>query len=371
MSLSRARGPEVLRVRQAVASRQGDASRIPFSRFLSPAGGEDRGEGGRTAQAESNGEGGRTQRLEVAPAAPLTLPSPPKGRGKEERAPRAAVTEVRRAPAIAWQQRWREPASWHCAPVGLPAPRPTCLGAGTHSQARQAGRATRRAASTTREGSRSPSRAPGRCMAAGTRVAHPLFPIPLPRRGRGSRRGGDAPRKRSRRERGAHPEARGGASGPPHPSLSPGGERERRTRTRRGNDRGGASGFCCHPRAWPLHGSGDGDGLRRGIALPLACLRRAQPVWVRARTGRPARQVGRTAGRRAPRARGPEVLRVRQAVAWRQGRASRIPFSRFLSPGGGEDQGERGRSAQAQSKGEEGRSAGGNHITIRHRAEPV
>ena len=225
MSLSRARDPEVLRVRQAVAWRQGRASRIPFSRFLSPAGGEDQGEGGRTAQAESKGEGGRTQRHEVAPAAPLTLPSPPKGRGKEERAPRAGVTEVRRAPAIAWQQRWREPASWHCAPVGLPAPRPTCLGAGTHSQARQAGRANCRAASTAREGSRSPSRAPGRCMAAGTRVAHPLFPIPLPRRGRGSRRRPEGSASGVEGRGGAYPEARGGASGPPHPlPLPPRGE---------------------------------------------------------------------------------------------------------------------------------------------------
>ncbi len=39
----------------------------------------------------------------------------------------------------------------------------------------------------TREGSRSPSRAPGRCMAAGTRVAHPLFLIPLPPRGEGDK----------------------------------------------------------------------------------------------------------------------------------------------------------------------------------------
>ncbi len=55
---------------------------------------ESKGDGGRTAQAESKGEGGRTQRLEVAPAAPLTLPSPPKGRGKEERASRARMTEA-------------------------------------------------------------------------------------------------------------------------------------------------------------------------------------------------------------------------------------------------------------------------------------
>ena len=47
---------------------------------------------------------------------------------------------------------------------------------------------------------------------------------------------------------------------------------------------------ACHPRAWPLHGSGDGDGLRRGIALPL---------------------VGQAAVRRAPRARGPGAALLR------------------------------------------------------------
>ena len=55
-------------------------------------------------------------------------------------------------------------------------------------------------------------------------------------------------------------------------------------------------------RARPLHGGRDGDGLRRGIALPLACLRRARPVRVWARTGRRGRQVGQAAVRRAPRA---------------------------------------------------------------------
>ena len=95
-------------------------------------------------------------------------------------------------------------------------------------------------------------------------------------RKRSRRERGDAPRKRSRRQRGGtHPEARGGASGPPHPPLSPQGERETRTNTARaddrsggtarGNDKGGASGCCLSP--------------------------------------------------------------PRVAIAWRQGRASRIPFS--------------------------------------------
>ncbi len=51
------------------------------------------GRGGRTAQAESKAEGGRTQRLEVAPAAPLTLPSPPQG--ERERRTRIAREDDR------------------------------------------------------------------------------------------------------------------------------------------------------------------------------------------------------------------------------------------------------------------------------------
>ena len=52
--------------------------------------------------------------------------------------------------AIAWRQGWRRPSPWHCAPVGLPASRPACSRVGTHRQARQAGRASCRAASTAR-----------------------------------------------------------------------------------------------------------------------------------------------------------------------------------------------------------------------------
>ncbi len=125
--------------------------------------------------------------------------------------------------------------------VGLRSRWPACA-----PRSRQAGRASCRAASTAREGPRSPSRAPGRCIAAGRRVAHPLFLIPLPRRGRGSRRGG------------THPEARGGASGPPHPSLSPQGERERRRRTARGVPKS----FAC---ARPLH---RGRETRRASPFP-------------------------------------------------------------------------------------------------------
>ncbi len=78
-----------------------DARRAsPFPDSSPPAGERIKVRGGRSAQAESKAEGGRTQRLEVAPAAPLTLPSPPKARGRQERTPRAGMTAVGRpAPA--------------------------------------------------------------------------------------------------------------------------------------------------------------------------------------------------------------------------------------------------------------------------------
>ncbi len=66
----------------------------PFPDSSPPPGERIKERGGRTAQAESKEEGGRIQRLEVAPAAPLTLPSPPKGRGRQERGPRARMTEA-------------------------------------------------------------------------------------------------------------------------------------------------------------------------------------------------------------------------------------------------------------------------------------
>ncbi len=121
-------------------------------------------------------------------------------------------------------------------------------------------------------------------MAAGTRVAHPLFLIPLPQRGRGSRRGGTHRASGVEGRGGTHPEARGGASSPPHPPLSPQGERGRRTRiareddrsggiareddrsggTARGNDKGGASGSCLSP---PARGRCIATGRR--VAHPL------------------------------------------------------------------------------------------------------
>ena len=144
------------------------------------------------------------------------------------------MTEVGRPPsclspprvATAWQRGWRRPSPWDCAPVGLPARR---------GRGRRVGQAAVRPAP--RKEPRSPSRVPGRCIAAGTGVAHPLFLIPLPQRGRGSRRGGTLRTSGVEGRRGTHPEARGGASSPPHPSLSPQGERERRTRTAREGSR--------------------------------------------------------------------------------------------------------------------------------------
>ena len=114
--------------------------------------------------------GGRTQRLEVAPAAPLTLPSPPKGRGRQERAARAGMMAVGR-------------------------PAPAC-----HPRARplHRGRETRRA---------SP------------------FPDSSPPPGERIKERGDAPRKRSRRERGDVSKGSRWRQQPPSPfPLPPRGE---------------------------------------------------------------------------------------------------------------------------------------------------
>ncbi len=104
----------------------------------------------------------------------------------------------------------------------------------------------------------------------------PLFLIPLPRRGRGSRRrpersasgvegrGGTHRASAVEGRGGTHPETRGGASSPPHPPLSPQGERETRTSSAR-------------------------EGSRNRGATPsrggwLAC----RPAWRRAPVGLPA-----------------------------------------------------------------------------------
>ncbi len=194
--------------RAAVASRQGDASRIPFSRFLSPAGGEDQGEGGTLRASGVEGRGGRTQRLEVAPAAPLTLPSPPAGRGKEERAPGAAMTEVGR-PASAVT-----PARGHCMAAGmetafavaLPSRWPACaapnLSGCGHAQAGPPGRSGELPGGEHRARGVPKSFACARPLHGGrdARRASP-FPDSSPPAGERIKERGDAPRKRSRRER--------------------------------------------------------------------------------------------------------------------------------------------------------------------------
>ncbi len=112
---------------------------------------------------------------------------------------------------------------------------------------------------------RSPSRVPGRCIAAGTGVPHPLFLIPLPQRGRGSRRGGDAPRKRSRRKSGDAPRGSRWRQRPPSPSpLPPRGEGKKNAH-HAGMTAVGRPAAACHPRAWPLHGGRD---ARRASPFP-------------------------------------------------------------------------------------------------------
>jgi hypothetical protein len=176
-----------------------------------PSGAEGRG-GTRRPSAVEGRAGTHSEARGGVSGPPLTLPSPPKGRGKEERAPRAGVTEAE-------------------------APR-----------------------------------------AGMTKAGHAPPPIPLPRRGRGSRRrpersaSGAEGRGGTRRptavegRAGTHSEARGGASVPPHPPLSPQGERERRTRTPRGGDRSGGAA-CGNDRGGartPSHSSPHrGRGSRR------------------------------------------------------------------------------------------------------------
>ncbi len=139
----------------------------------------------------------------MAPAAPLTLPSPPKGRGEEERASRATMTEAE-APRGGMTAVGRPPPACH--------PRAWPL---------HGGRDTRRA-----------SPFPDSSPPPGERIKV---------------RGGRSAQAESKAEGGTHPEARGGASSPPHPPLSPQGERETRTSTARGNDGSGASGSCLSP----------------------------------------------------------------------------------------------------------------------------
>ena len=192
------------------APRGNDRGRVrtPFPHSSPPPGERIKERGGRTAQAESKGEGERTQRLEVAPAAPLTLPSPPAGRGKEERAPGAAMTEVGR-PASAVT-----PARGHCMAAGmetafavaLPSRWPACaapnLSGCGHAQAGPPGRSGELPGGEHRARGVPKSFACARPLHGGrdARRASP-FPDSSPPAGERIKERGDAPRKRSRRER--------------------------------------------------------------------------------------------------------------------------------------------------------------------------
>ncbi len=167
---------------------------------------------------------------------------------------------------------------------------------------------TRRGAATLGMTGRGPPRAPGYCMAANAEAT--LDGIALPLVGQAAVRRAPAQgapksfacarplhRRRGRRrappfpdyspptgerikERGTHrasgvegrggthPEARGGASGPPSPSpLPPRGEGKKNA-ARAGMTTVGRPAAACHPRAWPLHGGRD-----RRRASPFLCNR--------------------------------------------------------------------------------------------------
>ena len=98
-----------------------------------------------------------------------------------------------------------------------------------------------------------------------TEVGHaPPFPDSSPPSGERIKERGTRRASAVEGRAGAHPEARGGASGPPHPSLSPQGERERRTRTTREWQKRGA-----HP-VFLIPLPRRGRGSRRGGAHPEA-----------------------------------------------------------------------------------------------------
>ena len=141
--------------------------------------------------------------------------------------------------AIAWQRGWRRPSPWDCAPAGLSAPRPACLPAGTHGQARQAGQAR---AGMTAVG-RARMTAVGR--AGMTKLGHaPSFPDSSPPPGERIKERGDAPRGSRWRQR------------PPSPSpLPPKGRGRQERAARAGMTAVGRPAPACHPRAWPLRGA--------------------------------------------------------------------------------------------------------------------
>ncbi len=213
-------------------------------------------------QAQSKEERGRTQRLGVAPASPLTLPSPPKGRGKEERASPARMTEAE-APHAGMTKAGRAPSFPDSSPP--PGRRIKERGDAPRKRSRRktgdAPRGSRwrqRPPSPSplpprREGDKNEQRRAG--MTAVGRPAPACHPRAWPLHGGGDARraspfpDSSPPPGERIKERGTlrasgvegrggtHPEARGGASSPPHPPLSPQGERETRTRAVRGAGR--------------------------------------------------------------------------------------------------------------------------------------
>ncbi len=100
----------------------------------------------------------------------------------------------------------------------------------------------------------------------------PLLPSPY---GRGSRRRPERSASAVEGRPGMHPEARGGVSGPPHPPLSPQGERETRTRIAREDDRSGGTA------------RGHGKAIRAGARMALLNGRARPDCAWRERRARP------------------------------------------------------------------------------------
>ena len=172
---------------------------------------------------------------------------------------------------------WRT--SRHCAPVGLPAPRPACLPAGTHGQARQAGRASCRAASTARGNDRRGG-------------ARPLFLFLSPAGGgdRGATLSGA--QAESKEKRGHTQRLEVAPAVPPHPPLSPQGERGRRTRIAREDDRSGGTArggdkqeadapLSSFARACPASARNPGLRWRSGRQTPAFSRRQAPSLRLR------------------------------------------------------------------------------------------
>ena len=253
-------------------------TRVAHLLFLIPLPRRGRGSRRRPERSASGveGRGGRTQRLEVTPAAPLTLPSPPKGRGKEERAPRASMTEAE-APRGGMTKVGRPAAA--CHPRAWPS---------------HGGRDARRASS---------------------------FPDSSPPPGERIKERGDAPRKRSRRQRGDAPRGSRWRQRPPLTLPSPPKGRGKEERP---------PGILVLRSRWPACADAAGRSLRVDSSLRRL---RSELHPRSTATCEAASSTSRAALRRTPcgndrgGASGSCLSPPRVAVASRQGRASRIPFS--------------------------------------------